>query len=226
MQMTPVIENFLNQCKQHSNVVSVSVEDASQMHMSQVGRLNLLVFHFVLKVDLKNIPIDFVVTTESVTEHSYTKFSEALDDMLTCNCEVQEVSSHEDLKLDIQQSAMYNRGTLTYYIRPTDGWRQMIYSQYANIINPSNVVFLDLIDKLKNIENVLEVTVEELIDTSLLTEEEQKVTHVFFRIKHTIPGTSDFRYAHLIMSEPSCCNVLEQPTAITQVQAMIEATPE
>jgi hypothetical protein len=226
MQMTPVIENFLNQSRQHTNVVSVTVEDASQMHMSQVGRLDLIVFHFIILIESKNTPVDFVVPIESVNEQSYEKFSIALDDLSTCNCEVHDISSHSELKLDVQQATMYNRGTLTYYIRPTDGWRQMIYSQYANIINPSNVVFLDLIDKLKNIENVLEVTVEELIDTSLLTEEEQKVTHVFFRIKHTIPGTSDFRYAHLIMSEPSCCNVLEQPTAITQVQAMIEATPE
>jgi hypothetical protein len=225
METTPVIENFLNQCTQHASVVSVSVDDASQVHMGQIKRLNLIVFHFLITIDSKDTEIDFVVPIESVDENSYEQFAMSLDDLLICNCLVQDTSSHTDLKLDIQQTAMNNRGTLTYYIRPPDGYRQLIYSEYADEIVPTDTVFLELIEKIKSTEHVLDVKVEKLLNSSVLTEEEKKVTHVFFRIKHTIPGTSDFRYGHLIMSEPSCCNVLEQSTAITQVQTMIAATP-
>ena len=223
--MTPVIENFLNQCRQHSNVVSVTVEDASQMHMSQAGRLNLIVFHFVITIDLKNASIDFVVPLESVDETSYEQFSKALDDLLTCNCEVQDISAHSELKLDIQQAAMNNRGTLTYYIRPPDGYRQLIYSEYADEIVTTDPAFLELIEKLKNVEYVVDVKVEKLLDTSLLTEEEQKVPHVFFRIKHTILETTDTRYANFIMSEPSCCNPLEHYWAVEQLVKLIKAEP-
>jgi hypothetical protein len=225
MQLTPVIENFLNQCKQHSNVVSVSVEEASQMHMSQANRLNLIVFHFLITIDSKDTKIDFVVPVESVNENSYEQFSMALDDLLTCNCEVQDTSSHTDLKLDIQQAAMNNRGTLTYYIRPPDGYRQLIYSEYADEIVPTDPVFLELIEKLKNVEHVLEVKVEKLLDTSLLTEEENLVDHVFFRVKHAIPDNTDTRYANFIQSEPSCCNTLEHNWAIEQLTNLIKAQP-
>jgi hypothetical protein len=229
MQLTPVIENFLNQCRQHKDVVSVTVEEASQMHMSQVGRLDVIVFHFIITVELKDTPVDFVVPISSVNENSYKKFGFMLDDFITCDCQVLGVNDHSELALDIQQAAMYNRGTLTYFIRPTDGYRIQIYSQYANTIAPTNTTFIELIEKLKNVETVLDVVVEELIDNSLLTEEEQKVNHVFFRIKYKIPaqvlpgiGTVEERYAHFIMSEPSCCNELEHSRTIEQLTKLMK----
>ena len=225
MEMTPVIENFVNQCRQHKDVVSVTVEDASQMHMSQVSRLDVIVFHFIITVELKDTPVDFVVPIGSVNENSYKEFEFMLDDLLTCNCEVQDISAHSELKLDIQQAAMNNRGTLTYYIRPPDGYRQLIYSEYADEIVTTDPAFLELIEKLKNVETVLDVVVEKLIDNSLLTEEEQKVNHVFFRVKHNIVGTTDERYAHFIMAEPNCCNVLDHPWAIEQLTNLIKASP-
>jgi predicted RNA-binding protein with PIN domain len=224
MELTPVIENFLNQCKQHTNVVSVTVEEASQMHLIQAGRLNLVVFHFIITVDTKNTPIDFVVPIENINENSYKKFTENLDDFLTCDCLVQGTSTHPGLKLDIQNAAMNNRGPLTYYIRPPDGYRQMIYSEYADEITPTDPVFLELIEKLKNVEHVIDVKVEKLLDTSLLTEEEQQVSHVFFRVKYTIGETTEERYAHFIMAEPSCCNELEHYWAIEQLTNLIKAS--
>lgn len=223
MELTPVIENFLNQSKQHSNVVSVSVEDASQVHMSQVGRLNLIVFHFVITVDSKNTPVDFVVPIENVNENSYERFSSALDDLLTCDCEVPEISTHSELKLDIQQAAMNNRGILTYYIRPPDGWRQLIYSQYANKINITDPIFLNLIEKLKSIDHVLEVNAEELLDNSILSDEEKQVTHVFFRCKQNIPGSEETRYVHFIMAEPNCCIEQDHELAISQLTTLVNA---
>jgi hypothetical protein len=120
---------------------------------------------------------------------------------------------------------MNNRGTLTYYIRPPDGYRQLIYSEYADEIVPTDPVFLELIEKLKNVEHVLEVKVEKLLDTSLLTEEENLVDHVFFRVKHAIPDNTDTRYANFIQSEPSCCNTLEHNWAIEQLTTLIKAQP-
>jgi hypothetical protein len=183
------------------------------------------VFHFIIDVDSKNTPIDFVVPIEIVDENSYEQFATNLDDFLQCDCLVQGTSEHPELKLDIQHASMNNRGTLTYYIRPPDGYRQLIYSEYADEITPTDPVFLELIEKLKNVEHVLEVKVEKLLDDSVLTEEERQITHVFFRIKHTIIGTTDERYAHFIMSEPSCCNELEHPWAIEQLTNLIAATP-
>jgi UDP-3-O-acyl-N-acetylglucosamine deacetylase len=95
------------------------------------------------------------------------------------------------------------------------------------IIDGSSSPFLELIEKLKNVESVLSVKVEELLDYSILKEEERKIPHIFFRIKHTLPGVDVERYANFIMSEPSCCNVLEHPKAIEKVENLIKIeTPE
>jgi hypothetical protein len=228
MQMTPVIENFLNQCRQHEHVVSVELSDPTQDNMTQIKRTDVIRFEFVIDLDLdgiENVPLDFIVPIDGITEQSYAGFSTGLDSLLSCDCVITNPTHNDRVMRDINQSAFNNIGRTTYYIRPEDGWMVPIYGEYADEITPTNPVFLELIEKLKNVEHVLEVKVEELLDNSILSEEEQQVTHVFFRIKHTIIGTTSSRYAHFIMSEPSCCNTLEHNWAVEQLVNLIKAEP-
>jgi hypothetical protein len=227
MQLTPVIENFLEQCRQHENVVSVSISEPTQTHMTQIKRTDVIVFNFIIELDTtEHVPVNFVIPVSSITETSYVEFDQGLNELMSCDCVVTKPVHHDRIMRDINQSAFNNYGPATYFIRPEDGWMVSIYGEYADTITPTDPVFLELIEKIKNTEHVLDVNVEKLLDNSILTEEEKKFDQVFFRIKHTIPGTADFRYGHFIMSELSCCNVLEHTFALTQIQSMIEATPE
>jgi hypothetical protein len=228
MVLTPVIENFLNQVRQHKQVVSVNLTEATQDHMIQIKRTDVVRFEFVFQLDtLEHVPIDIIVTTASITADSYAGFSTGIIPALGCDCVVS-VPTHNDRVLrDVNLSGLKNTGRTTFYIRPTDSWMVLIYGEYADEITPTDAVFLELIEKLKNVESVLSVNVEELLDYSILKEEERKIPHIFFRIKHTLPGVDVERYANFIMSEPSCCNVLEHPKAIEKVENLIKIeTPE
>lgn len=226
MKITSVMENFIGQVRQNEHIVSADYAEATQAHMTQIERTDVVVVSLVIKVDdTEHVPVDFVVPVDAIVEDSYTHFSSGLELLMHCDCVVVNEKHNDRLMRDINQSAFNNIGRTTYFIRPSDGWMVPIYGEYADEIVPTDPVFLQLIEKLKNVEHVLEVKVEKLLDDSILTVEERQFVHVFFRIKHTIVGTTDERYAHFIMSEPSCCNELEHPWAIEQLTNLIAATP-
>lgn len=226
MEITPVMENFISQVRQNEHIVSANYTKATQAHMTQISRIDVVVLSLVIEVDAsEHVPVDFVVPVETIVEDSYTYFSSGLELLMHCDCVVVQEKHNDRIMRDINQSAFNNIGRTTYFIRPSDGWMVPIYGEYADEIIPTDPVFLELIEKLKNVEHVLEVKVEKLLDDSVLTEEERQITHVFFRIKHTIVGTTDERYAHFIMSEPSCCNTLEHSLAIEKLTNLIAATP-
>jgi hypothetical protein len=227
MEITPVMENFIKQVRQHDHVVSANYSEATQTHMTQIHRTDVVAINFVIKLDTnEQVPVDFVVCKDRITENSYVNFSKALKDLMTCDCVVTNETHNDRIMRDINQSAFNNTGRTTYFIRPTDGYRVSIYSEYAPVIVPTDAVFLDLIDKLKNMEHVLDITVEELLDDSILKGDEKQVKHVFFRCKHTIPGTDETRYGHFIMAETSCCVQEGHDFAIEQLKNLIEATPK
>jgi len=226
MVITPVMENFINQVRSNEHIVSADYTEPTQDHMTQISRTDVVVVSLVIKVDdTEHVPVDFVVPVDAIVEDSYTHFSSGLELLMHCDCVVVNEKHNDRLMRDINQSAFNNIGRTTYFIRPSDGWMVPIYGEYADEIVPTDPVFLQLIEKLKNVEHVLEVKVEKLLDNSILTVEERQIVHVFFRIKHTIVGTTDERYAHFIMSEPSCCNDLEHTWAIEQLTNLIAAAP-
>jgi len=228
METTPVIENLLNQLRQHEQVVSVNLAEATQDHMTQIKRTDVVRFEFVFELDtLEHVPIDIIVPSNLIDENTYSGFCSGIIPALGCDCVVT-VPTHNDRVLrDVNLSSLKNIGRTTYYVRPEDGWMVSIYGEYADEITPTEPVFLELIEKLKNVECVLSVKVEELLDYSVLKQDERETTHVFFRIKHTINNTTEERYAHFIMSVPSCCNVLEHYWAIEQLETLIKLeTPD
>lgn len=220
------METFIGQVRQNEHIVSANYAEATQVHMTQIKQTDVIVVSLIIAVDAsEHVPVDFVVPIETIVEDSYTYFSSGLELLMNCDCVVVNEKHNDRIMRDINQSAFNNIGRTTYFIRPSDGWMVPIYGEYADEIIPTDPVFLELIEKLKNVEHVLEVKVEKLLDYSVLAVEERQVIHVFFRIKHTIIGTTDERYAHFIMSEPSCCNELEHPWAIEQLTNLIKATP-
>jgi hypothetical protein len=228
MQITPVMENLLTQLRQTPEVVSVSLTEATPDHITQVKRTDVVRFEFVFEIDTKeHVPIDIIIPKEMINESAYEGFCNGIIPALGCDCVVSNPTHNDRVLRDVNLSGLKNTGRTTFYVRPADGWMVLIYGEYADEITPTDAVFLELIEKLKNVESVLSVKVEELLDYSILKEEEREIPHVFFRIKHTLPGVDVERYANFIMSEPSCCNVLQHPRAIEQVENLIKIeTPE
>lgn len=223
MVITPVMENLLNQLRQHEQVVSVSLTEATPDHITQVKRTDVVRFEFVVEIDtLEHVPIDVIVLKEMINETAYEGFCTGIIPALGCDCVVMNSTHNDRVLRDVNISAFTNIGRTTYYVRPTDGWMVSIYGEFADEITPTDPVFLELIEKLKNVERVLSVKVEELLDNSMLTQEEREVTHVFFKIKHTVNETTESRYANFIASEPSCCNLLQHESIIAQLENLIK----
>jgi hypothetical protein len=224
MTITPMMENFIDQVRQNPHIISADYSEVTPIHLSQIDRTDLVVLNLVIDLDsVEDVPVDFIIAMESFSQDSYGYFASGLDDLMKCDCVVANETHNDRIMRDINQSAFDNNGRTAYFIRPADGWMVPIRSANATVIVPTDPVFLELIDKLKNVEYVLDVTVEELLDYSILKEEEKEIKHVFFRVKHTIPGTTDTGYAHFMLSEPSCCNVLEHQSAVTQLTNLISA---
>ena len=222
------MENLLTQLRQTPEVVSVNLTEATPDHITQIERTDVVRFEFVFELDtLEHVPVDIIVPVEIINENTYLGFVTGIDSLLGCDCVVTNPTHNDRVLRDVNISAFNNIGKTTYYIRPTDGWMVPIYGEYADEITPTDPIFVELIEKLKNVAHVLEVNVEKLLDTSILTQEERSVTHVFFRIKHTINETTESRNANFIASEPSCCNLLQHESIIAQLENLIKIeTPD
>lgn len=217
-----VVLDFLDRLRTVPGVISVNVASVPEFVQEQISaKEDLLRFCFILDTkDGDTTEADFVITRAQIHENTHTEFATGLKNMLDCDC-IRVVEGETDL----HYNAFFNAGKNTFFVRPEDGFIVRLKSQAPVRLAPTGNL-VALVEKLKAINGVIDIAIEEIIDSdNAITEDfdTRNDDHVMIcATVRTSEGTND---VHLAVPESVYASEHNMKWAIEQIEMLVSKQP-
>lgn len=186
--VTPKLQKALDIASSINEVVSVQVIEPPEHILEQIENKDSVYLDFLIETKSGELNLAIVVP-QTVVESVGDSLKFPISDLLSSGC----IQIENGAGLISGYSVFDNIGKMTYYVRESDQFLVKLIDKKAPVISTPSENLQKLIDKLKSVNKVKNILVEEIVNEELKETSEKSVV-----IKACIDVNNDMVTDHFV----------------------------
>lgn len=213
--VTPKLQKALDIASSINEVVSVQAIEPPEHILEQIENKDSVYLDFLIETKSGELNLAIVVP-QTVVESVGDSLKFPISDLLSSGC----IQIENGAGPISGYSVFDNIGKMTYYVRESDQFLVKLIDKKAPVISTPSENLQKLIDKLKSVNKVKNILVEEIVNEELKETSEKSVV-----IKAYIDVNNDMvtdHFVSFVATESLCDNEASHKWAVNTLMDLIE----